>query len=261
MASTGISTTLAGRPASDTPSRPGVETSSLGRWWFRHVVRTALLAYNIAMIVARAVGWRRRPLRTKRVILATGQFNSSSVADWHLHPLAASRMCHRLYVVTAQALSDVPGTILVAPKPWAKRLFGARGARLWTYCWLAFRIQPDIVAGFGLLPNGLLANMLARLVRARSMYCCISGPEELQGGGTWRESGPLARLETPDAVIERRLIKAVAAADLIITTGTRAAAYFREKGIVTPSHVIEEGADSEGSDQALRRWNFALADM
>lgn len=205
-----------------------------------------LLLYVLILAVARPIGRLRRRLRRERVVLVTGRFDSPGWANRYLRPLAAARLCHRLYVVTTNPLPKIPGMIAIYPPAWLARLAGATLARLLTCFRAAIRIRPDVVGGFRLLPSGLAANMLARMVWARSLYFCVGGPEELLTDGTWQEAGPLARMETHDQVVQRRLLRGVADSDLIVTTGTRSAAYFRDGGIASPSHVIAGCVDTAG---------------
>jgi glycosyltransferase involved in cell wall biosynthesis len=50
-------------------------------------------------------------------------------------------------------------------------------------------------------------------------------------------------METPDAVVERRLVTAIDAFDLVVTMGTGAARFFRERGVRPPVHVVAGGID------------------
>jgi glycosyltransferase involved in cell wall biosynthesis len=49
----------------------------------------------------------------------------------------------------------------------------------------------------------------------------------------------------PDAVVERRLLRAVAACDLVLTMGTRAVTFFQSRGVNTNFHVVSAGINTE----------------
>jgi len=118
------------------------------------------------------------------------------------------------------------------------RVFGAAAARMLLLTWLALRRRPDVVGGFHLLINGLAAILVARIVAARSMYFCVGGPVEALDGGVWGEGNYFALMETPDRVVQKRLLAAVAACDVVITMGTRSAKFFREHGAAGEVHVV-----------------------
>jgi glycosyltransferase involved in cell wall biosynthesis len=114
-----------------------------------------------------------------------------------------------------------------------------------TFMWLAIRHRPDIVGGFHLLVNGLVAGLLARLVGARSLYFCVGGPMEVLGGGVWAENRIFGLLETPDPMVERGLIRAVGELDLVVTMGTGAVTFFRQHGVDTDFRVISGSIDTK----------------
>jgi len=51
-------------------------------------------------------------------------------------------------------------------------------------------------------------------------------------------------METTDLVVERRPLETIAAVELVITMGTGAVTFFREKGVNTNFHVVSGGIDS-----------------
>jgi glycosyltransferase involved in cell wall biosynthesis len=66
---------------------------------------------------------------------------------------------------------------------------------------------------------------------------------EVLDGGILAENAVFNRLRAPDAEIERLLLRAGAAADIIITMGTRAATFWRDHGARGEVHVIPGGLD------------------
>jgi glycosyltransferase involved in cell wall biosynthesis len=131
----------------------------------------------------------------------------------------------------------------VAPPAWLGRLTGRTGSRLLTFAALALRSRPHVVGGFHLLLNGLAAAPLARLIGARSLYFCGGGPTEVLDGGVWGQNRLFTRMETPDHVVEARLLRAVGRFDVVITMGRRAVEYFRSRGVDTAFHVVSGGMD------------------
>ncbi len=206
-----------------------------------------MLLHNALLVAAGFIGSRPRS-RSKvegREILLTGRFDSDNWIISHLQPLAASKLCSRVRMVSTNPVPRLAKVEAIYPPKWLVRLSGATPARLLVFAWSALRMRPDIVGGFHLLPNGLASVILARLVGAKSLYICTGGPVELIGGGIGNEGGLFNRMETSDSVVERRLLRAVSACNLIITRGAKAMKFFMSKGISANFHVISGGIDAE----------------
>ena len=226
---------------------PAPRRSRLRRWIYRRLLRGLTALYLVLLRVLGVIGRRPRPIRDDlgAEILLTGTFHSDNWITAHLRPLAASRRCARLYIVATYPVPATPNVVLIQPPAWLRRLTGAVPARLLTFTWEALRRRPHIVGGFHLLLNGLVAALVARLAGSRALYFCVGGPAEVIGGGFQAENRLFSRLEGPDPVIERRLIRAVAAFDLVITMGTRAVEFFRLHGVQTQMRVVSGGIDAE----------------
>jgi glycosyltransferase involved in cell wall biosynthesis len=207
----------------------------------RTVLRAAMAGFAVASRIAARVP--PRPLRARREILITGNFASANWALAHLEPLVRADRCGGVWIVTNRPMPRHSRVHAICPPRWAVKLFGETPARLVTFALAAIRRRPDVIAGFHLLVNALTAGLLARLVGARSLYFCVGGPTEVLGGGAFGENRWFGRLPGPDAVIERRLIRAVSAFTIVVTMGERAAGFFRHNGVARPVHVIPGGLD------------------
>jgi L-malate glycosyltransferase len=208
-------------------------------------LRALTLAQEWAMRAAGAVGPRPRPLPPEGAdVLVTGTFYAENWLAAHLRPLAQSRGCRRLVVVTQFPVPAFDKTVWVPPPALLRRVVGGTPARLLTFAWLAFTRRPHVLGGFHLLLNGLIAQVLARLCGARSIYFCGGGPTEVLDGGVWSENRLFRRMETPDEVVERRLLAAVGRFDHVVTMGRRAADFFRSRGVDTDFRVISGGIDA-----------------
>jgi len=218
------------------------------RRWYSHVLARLLMVMHGTALAA-AKGLARRP-RTPadgagHRILLTGRFFSPNWAVSHLRPLAASQACSQLVVVSTSPLPPIPKVTVIYPPCWLMRLVGATPARLLVFAWTAIHRRPYIVGGFHIIVNGLVASILALLVGARSMYFCVGGPAEYADGGLGNESSVFKEMETPDAVVERRLLKAINACDVVITMGTGAMKFLRDRGVDTRMYVVPGGIDSQ----------------
>ena len=213
----------------------------------RLVLRSAICVYLVMLQGAGLLArWRHRRTRhTGLQVLLTGTFHAESWARAHLRPLAASSSCGHVCVVSTSPLRPIPKVHVVTPARWLIRLLGPVAARLITFAWLAFRRRPDIVGGFHLLFNGMAAVLLARLVGARSLYFCVGGPAEILDGGLAAENRLFRLLPGPDEFLEQRLAAIIAHFDVVITMGTRAAAYLRARRADQASAIIPGGFDVE----------------
>jgi glycosyltransferase involved in cell wall biosynthesis len=177
--------------------------------------------------------------------MLTGRFDADNWILAHLGPLAASRECSRLWMVSSNPVPPLPKLVAMYPPPWLKRIAGATVSRLLVFAWFALRKRPHIVGGFHLTFNGMAAALVARLAGARSLYFCVGGPAEVQDGGVHADDHAFAKMKTADAVVEKRLIGIVSQCDVVITMGTRAATFFADRGVKTAIHVVSGGIDSQ----------------
>ena len=215
------------------------------RWFYHRLVRLLMLAHNTALALAKGFGRRpqsRTPGRGYQILL-TGRFGSENWAMAFLRPLAASHLCKHLTVISTYPLPPIANVTTVHPPAWLLRMLGATLARLLVFVWTALWRRPDIVGGFHIKVNALVAAVLAPLIGARAIYVCVGGPTEVLDGGIWGEGTFFEGMETPDATVEKRLLRSVAACDAVITMGTRAAAFFRSQGVPSCIHVVPGGID------------------
>jgi L-malate glycosyltransferase len=211
---------------------------------FHAALRALTLVQAWSVRAASALGPVLRPLPQEGAdLLLTGTFYADNWVAAHIAPLAASSRCRRLRVVTSYQGPAIDKVEWIAPSRWL-RVLGGTGARLGTFVGQALRTRPHVVGGFHLLLNGLVALPLARLIGARAIYFCGGGPTEVLDGGVWGQNRLFTLMETPDAVVERRLLRAVAGFDLVITMGRRAIGFFRARGADTTFHVVSGGMDA-----------------
>jgi glycosyltransferase involved in cell wall biosynthesis len=176
-------------------------------------------------------------------VLLTGAFQSSSWMEHHLTPMAASTACRSITIVTAGDVPPLPKVTAVRPPAWLSAIAGETAARLAMFAALGLRRRPHVVGGFHLLFNGLLAGLVAPLAGSRSMYFCVGGPAEMLDGGLLAENRLFNRLRAPDPAIERLLVRAATAFDVVVTMGSRAATFLTDRGATGTVHVIPGGLD------------------
>ncbi|MBN1506431.1 MAG: glycosyltransferase family 4 protein [Sedimentisphaerales bacterium] len=213
------------------------------RFW--HVLaRQLTLLPLIALAVVRWIGRRRRALpREGYEILLTGRFDSKNWILNHLGPLSASERCSHVWMVSSNPVPVLPKVVAIYPPRWLTTIAGVTPARLLTFVWTALWKRPHIIGGFHVMVNGMAAVITARLVGSRSMYFCVGGPAEIRDGGIHSADSLFKRMETPDPVVERRLLRIIADSDVIVTMGSKAVTFFRERGVDADFHVVSGGID------------------
>jgi len=177
--------------------------------------------------------------------MLTGRFGSDNWILAHLSPLSASKECSRLWMVSTNPVPAMPKVVAIYPPKWLIKVMGVTLARLLTFLWAAMRKRPHVVGGFHIMVNGIAAVIVGRLVGARSMHFCVGGPAEICDGGIHSADSYFTKMETADAVVESRFLRIVAESDMVITMGTRAVSFFRDKGVDTDFHVVSGGIDSK----------------
>lgn len=208
-------------------------------------------AIRLFMVFYTMLDWTARkimPAKRKAgddgyTILLTGTFYSDNWIMSHLKPLSKCTRVNIIYLVSVTAAPQLEKVVLISPPGFLIKIFGGVSARLLMFMWCAFTKKPHITGGFHLLLNGLVASLVAKLSRAKSFYSCCGGEREVKGGGFSGENRLFKRMGTPDAFVERLLLKAVNRVDIVATRGNKVITYFKENGVDTNFHVIPGGID------------------
>lgn len=215
------------------------------RWFWHRVVRQ--VTWTCAVMIELA-GWLRGGPRARNgekfSVMLTGRFDSNNWISAFLEPLSASKACDCLYMVSTNPVPALPNIVAIYPPKWLTKVVGASLARLITFACAAMRNRPHVVGGFHFLFNGITAVLVARLIRARSMYFCVGGSAEMRDGGIGAENPLTEKMETGDPVVEKRLLRIASHADTIITMGTRAVKYYQGRGVRADFHVVAGAINS-----------------
>ena len=211
---------------------------------YRWLLRFILICHYLLLKFFKLIP--HKPKKQKAfTVLATGTFYSDHWLVTHLRPMANTSNCASLIMVASTPvpeLNNVEGAY--APK-WLTKVAGQVGARLLYFTWLAITTRPDVLVGFHILVNGLFVVILAKLIGAKSVYICGGGPREVRGGGIETENRIFNRIGQADYFIEKMLLKAVNEMGLVVSMGSSAITYFKEKGVNTKFEIVPGGFDSE----------------
>ena len=237
------------------------------RWYVRFAARCFChtLVGMFGFVTALFSGCRRRREgsgRTRRGaarIVVTGTFFADNWVEAHIRPLAAAGRCAHVWVVSDRRFVPMDNVTYVCPPKWLQRLIGRIPSRSAIFVVTAFLKRADVVGGFHLLCNGLLALMVARMVGARAMYFCVGGWAEFAAGGVHGGNRTFTLIAHGDKPLEGALFRAVRQFDLILTMGTGAKAYLERCDVGAPIEVMPGGMDARAHPQANgRKRNYDL---
>ncbi len=205
-----------------------------------------ILWLALALIsIAGGIGRKKRPIGDSGChIMVTGRFDSPNWIRAHLVPLAKSEECSRLWMVSTNPVPPMPKVEAIYPPQWLRKCIGATPSRLLVFLCAAVRRRPHIVGGFHLIYNGIAAAVAGRLVGARSMYVCVGGTE-VENEGIEGRDNCFMKTQAADPILRRRRLQIVSTFDLIITMGSRAAAFFRNRNMKAGIYVVSGGIDAE----------------
>lgn len=180
------------------------------------------------------------------VTLNPNQFRS------HVEPITALPEVESVTLVSDAPGPPMPKLRTIVPPRRMVRVLGRAAAKLVTGLRVAARERPAWVLGYNLVPHGINAVAIARLVGARSYVHVIGGPAEWEGGGHGSDNKVLSRLPRPVPVIERALLAVLRRADVVAVMGTDArrrliaAGVVPERIVVLPASVPEPTACPAG---------------
>ncbi|QUM81037.1 glycosyltransferase [Moritella sp. 5] len=204
-----------------------------------------MIFYRFFMLVVKIIPKRKHKENSQINILVTGTFYSDHWLITHLRPMANAKNCQKLTMVATSPVPEMNKVYAAYAPRWLQQATGKVGSRLLYFCWLAIKERPDVLVGFHLLLNGLFVALLAKLIGAKSVYICGGGPREVAGGGIRTENRIFSRIGQADYFIEAQLLKAVNEMDLVVSMGTSAIKYFKNKSVNTEFEIVPGGFDDE----------------
>src|SRR5262245_36942316 len=126
-------------------------------------------------------------------LLATVTFNPNQLRS-HLLPILAIPEVDEVVLVCDEQPVPLPKLRPAVPTPRAQRVLGRAGSKLALCVQLARRLRPDWILSYNIMPHGVNGFLAGRASGIRSMYHCIGGPREWEGGGWCSDNAILGRL-------------------------------------------------------------------
>ncbi len=202
-------------------------------------------AVNVCVSVCLAWRGSRRPAAMKRParIVVTGAFVADNWAAALLQPPALSPRSAHVWAVSDRPMAPIPNVTFVNPPGWLARVVGRVPARSVMFALTCLACRADLVGGYHLLVNGLLALVIARVLGAAAMYVSVGGWSEFLAGGAYSGHVLFGRLGREDRSLERAMLRAIRGFDLTVTMGSQACKLFGGLGVARVA-ILPGGIDA-----------------
>ena len=187
-----------------------------------------LVASLLCRLLSLVPGSGTKPASGNLSILAVGPFFSENWTAAHLDALCESGCVDKVAVITPRPFDAKPKREFVVFSERIARFFGSGISRAFAAWRYARRERPDLVIGYHLPWNGVVALLAARLIGCKACYFAVGGPAELIGGGRYSEHALFSRLGADSPFLEHRLLAMARRFDAILTMGSKSEAYFRD---------------------------------
>ena len=146
---------------------------------YQFLIRVFTSIYYLSLVIVSLIVPRKTASKsTPERILITGTFYSDQWLTTHLIPLAASSRVKSIVMIASSPVPEIKGVTAIYPNTFSKRVLGEVGSRSLLFAWHGLKRRYDVVAGFHLLLNGMIAVLVGRLTRKRSLYFAAVGQEK-----------------------------------------------------------------------------------
>jgi phenylacetate-CoA ligase len=178
-------------------------------------------------------------------IMVIGTFYTRNWCLAHLLPLSRSAGVNEVVAVVDGPTQDMEGVRYVRASERLTRVAGRVAAKVIVAFREAWRNPPNLVMGYHLIPNGVVALVLSRCFGARAAYQVTGGPVQLIGGGAGSENVLLRKLGRHSWWIERLAMAVARRFDLVVVRGEQAKEFMVRRGIGRVVRVIPGGIDTD----------------
>jgi L-malate glycosyltransferase len=175
-------------------------------------------------------------------IVATTNLNSN-LTRGKLLPLVSLPEVSEIVLVTDRPGPYLPKVRYVTPGHVASNKAAMILMRIAMLCREVIRTRPSLVMGFYLIPHGLIAYMVGRILGKRVCIHVIGGPNEVIDGGYWVDQWPLRR---PSKCLEALYLMVLRHTDLVMVVGTGTKRYLVRQGVdPTRIHLMSSKVDAQ----------------
>lgn len=178
-------------------------------------------------------------------VLAIGPFYSANWTAAQLEPLVHAGRVTTVRVITPIAFADTAGIVYHCPPAWLRRVCGMPIARSLCAIFIMMRYKPQLVIGYHLPWNGIVALIVGKLGAAKVVYFSVGGPAEIDGGGIYSEHALFSRQGRENPRAENMLLSIIGRFDAMLTMGSQAKAYFEAHGIKVPVCAVSVGVNPD----------------
>ena len=213
----------------------------------RGVVSILLLTAGMIARVGRACrGATQRPKHGREIkVLVVGAFDNLNWMRSHIFPLAAARNVSQVIVVCPEAVMQQSRFTYDCPPRWLRSLSGSSIAKALWFLVAVVRYRPDVVIGYHMMPNALLALVASGLVGCKAIYQMTGGPIQVIGGGWISENPLMRRLGRASPMLERWMLQIVDLFDAVIVRGSNARDFLSQRGVGREVAVITGSVDTD----------------
>ncbi|MBK8270982.1 MAG: glycosyltransferase [Planctomycetes bacterium] len=218
------------------------------------LARMAVTLILGATIVASTLGaWFRRlffladATATGRPIdiVIIGTFYNDGWFQSHVKPLIECRNIGRIHIVTDQPLAQHDKVCYHCPSRTTRKGLGRTIARLLVLIRLARKQRLALLMGYHIMPNALMALVIARWFWLRAAYQMTGGPIQLIGGGVGSENRLLRRQAVSSRLREALMFAIVRRFDSIIVRGESSRRFIREVAPNVQCDIIPGSIDTD----------------
>jgi glycosyltransferase involved in cell wall biosynthesis len=199
-------------------------------------VRILVFAMLATALGVAAVGdcawWLTRRIRPSASTAAKGRrvaviatFYNANWCCSHLTPIAMAENVRRVVAVVDGPTVEIPGVEYVYPPPRMTKVLGRILTKLVLLGKVAIRNRCDVIVGYFLVPNGLWALVVAKVLGRAAVYENTAGPTEIIGGGAMTDNVMLQRLKRKSWLLERLAFAVVRRFDAVAVRGQECVEY------------------------------------
>lgn len=185
-------------------------------------------------------------------IALIGPFKTLNWARAHVLPLTSALEGVAVTVFCDSRVPDLPPAHTVRASRLVATLFGESIGRTLAFIRWSFRHRPELVIGYHLPWNGLVALAVGRLIGARVAYFSIGGVEEFRGGGVYSEHLLFTSMGRPSERLEARMLGLIGQFDYLLTMGKVTAHSLQQFGLTQACEPISVAIDTARFSAAAR---------